>query len=178
MLLGQIVDTNSTYLAERLAEIGVDCLFQTRVGDNIDRIAGVLETALDRCDAVITCGGLGPTQDDIMREAIAQGMGTEVVRDPHALELVRAMFARRNRAMSPSNERQGDVPLGASIIEQRLGTAPGLICPVGEKVIYSVPGVPDELREMMMRAIVPDLLRRSGSTAVIMSRIITTWGLG
>jgi nicotinamide-nucleotide amidase len=178
LLLGQIVDTNSTYIAGELAAAGIDCLFQTRVGDNLDRITEAFRLALTRADAVIVCGGLGPTQDDITREAIAKTMGVDLVRDPAALRKVQEVFASRNRTMSPSNERQADVPVGATIIEQVLGTAPGLICPIGEKVIYAMPGVPHEMHEMLARAVIPDLERRAGMPAVIRSRVLRTTGLG
>jgi nicotinamide-nucleotide amidase len=178
LLLGQIVDTNSTWIAEQLAASGIDCTMQVRVGDNIGRIAEVLADSLDRADAVIVCGGLGPTQDDVTREAIAEVMGVGLVEDSSAMALVEQAFAQRSRVMSPSNRRQGFVPDGARIIEQRLGTAPGLICPVGEKVIYALPGVPDELEEMTTRAVLPDLSARRGEDAVIASRVIKTWGLG
>jgi nicotinamide-nucleotide amidase len=176
LLLGQIVDTNSSWMGDRLALAGIDSHFQTKVGDNHDRIVSALRIALDRSDAVICCGGLGPTQDDITRAAIAEVMGVELVRDEAIVDVIRAMFERRGREMPESNALQADVPEGASIIEQKRGTAPGLICPVGDKVIYAVPGVPYEMTEMMERAIVPDLQRRSGSTAVIVSRTLRTWG--
>lgn len=178
LLLGQIVDTNSAWLAQELASTGIDCEFQTRVGDNVARIADVLRVALERADAVICGGGLGPTQDDVTREAIATVMGVEIVDDREALALVELAFAARNRPMSPSNRRQGQVPKGARIIPQRLGTAPGLICEVGSKVIYALPGVPDELREMTRRVVLTDLAARSSERAVIASRILRTWGLG
>ena len=178
LLLGQIVDTNSTWIAEQLAAAGVDCTQQVRVGDNVERIAGVLDDALGRADAVIVCGGLGPTQDDVTREAIATVMGVPLVENQRAMALVEQAFACRSRVMSPSNRRQGFVPVGARIIEQRLGSAPGLICPVGDKVIYALPGVPDELEEMTIRVVLPDLSSRSGEHAVIASRVIKTWGIG
>jgi nicotinamide-nucleotide amidase len=178
LLLGQIVDTNSTRIAEDLAAAGVDCTLQVRVGDNVERIAEVLQASLGRADAVIVCGGLGPTQDDLTREAIALVMGVGLVEDARAMELLEQAFAQRHRVMSPNNRRQGFVPVGARIIEQRLGTAPGLICPVGAKVIYALPGVPDELEEMMSRAVLPDLSSRRDDDAVIASRIVKTWGIG
>ena len=178
LLLGQIVDTNSTYIGEELAAAGIDCYFQTRVGDNLDRIVSALEVALSRADAVVVCGGLGPTQDDITREAIAKVMGTPLEQDEEALAILTEVFASRNRTMSPSNLRQADVPLGARIIPQVQGTAPGLICPVGEQVVYALPGVPHEMREMVQRAVLPDLQARSGEPAVIASRTLRTWGLG
>ena len=178
LLLGQIVDTNSAWIAEQLALAGIDCTLQTRVGDNVERIASVLDEAVLRADAVICSGGLGPTQDDVTREAIAAVMGVPVEEDPEAMALLEAAFAERARPMSPSNRRQGEVPKGARLITQRLGTAPGLICEVGEKVIYALPGVPDELKEMMHRAVLPDLAARSGDKAVIASRVVKSWGLG
>ena len=177
LLLGQIVDTNSSWLGEQLALAGIDAHFQTKVGDNLDRMVLALRTALARSDAVIVTGGLGPTQDDITREAIAVVMNVELRRDPEIVERIRAMFSSRNREMPENNERQADVPHGASVIPQVRGTAPGLICPVGHKVVYAVPGVPHEMKEMVERAIIPDLQVRAGTTATIVSRTLRTWGL-
>jgi nicotinamide-nucleotide amidase len=177
LLLGQIVDTNSAWIGEALATAGIDSHLQTKVGDNLDRIVLALRTALARSDAVICCGGLGPTQDDITREAIAVVMGVALSRDSAMVSSIREIFAARGREMVPSNERQADRPAGASFIPQTRGTAPGLICPVGHKVIYAVPGVPYEMEEMVTRAVVPDLVVRSGSSATIQSRVLRTWGL-
>jgi nicotinamide-nucleotide amidase len=176
LLLGQIVDTNSSWMGEQLAIIGVEHLRQTKVGDNLGRIVEVLEEALSRADAVIVCGGLGPTQDDITREAIAAVMGVELVRHPEVADVIRELFSSRGRTMPDNNLRQADVPEGASIIEQRIGTAPGLICPVGDKVIYAVPGVPYEMQEMLQRSVLPDLAARAGQRQVIASRVLRTWG--
>ncbi|MGD0594534.1 MAG: competence/damage-inducible protein A [Acidimicrobiales bacterium] len=177
LLLGQIVDTNSAYIAEQLAASGLDCHFQTSVGDNLSRIVLALRTALARSEAVIVCGGLGPTQDDITREAIAEVMNVPLRRDPAVLERIRAMFASRRREMPANNGRQADVPEGATLIPQTMGTAPGLICPVGLKVVYAMPGVPYEMHEMLERAVLPDLRARAGETAVIASRTLRTWGM-
>ena len=186
LLLGQIVDTNSSWIGERLAASGLNSHFQTKVGDNHDRIVSALRIALNRSDAVICCGGLGPTQDDITREAIAEVMEVALVRDPAIVAVITQLFASRNREMAKNNERQADVPVGASIIVQTKGTAPGLVCPVSwpdgnggviEKVIYAVPGVPFEMMDMMDRVIVDDLVRRSGEVAVIASRTLRTWGI-
>jgi nicotinamide-nucleotide amidase len=176
LLLGQIVDTNSSWLGEQLALSGIEHLRQTKVGDNLGRIVDALTDALARADAVIVCGGLGPTQDDITREAIAAVMGVELVRDPAIAEVIRRLFESRGRVMADNNLRQADVPVGATAIEQRTGTAPGLICPVGEKVIYAVPGVPYEMKEMVERAVLPDLTERAGHRQVIVSRVLRTWG--
>ena len=177
LLLGQIVDTNSEWIGEQLAIAGVDSHFQVKVGDNLRRIVLALRESLARSDAVIACGGLGPTQDDITREAIAEVLNVPLRRDPALVDRVRTMFQARGRQMSDNNLRQADVPEGATIIPQVRGTAPGLICPVGHKVIYAVPGVPHEMEEMVLRAVLPDLQARSGATATIRSRTLRTWGL-
>jgi nicotinamide-nucleotide amidase len=177
LLLGQVVDTNSAYIGDQLALAGIDCHFHTKVGDNHGRIVSALKIALDRSEAVIVCGGLGPTSDDISREAIAEVMGVELVRNEAMVERIRKLFEARRREMAASNARQADLPEGATFIPQERGTAPGLICPVGEdKVVYAIPGVPMEMEEMLDRAVIPDLRRRSGSSAVILSRMIRTWG--
>lgn len=177
LLLGQIVDSNSSWIGEQLALAGIDCHFQVKVGDNAERIAFCLRQALDRADAVICCGGLGPTQDDITRDVIADVMGVALHRDEAIVDRIRAMFEARGREMTDNNKRQADVPEGASVIAEMPGTAPGLVCPIGDKVIYAVPGVPYEMHEMMEGTILPDLRRRSGETAVIRSRVLKTWGM-
>lgn len=176
LLLGQIVDTNSSWIGEQLAAHGISSHVQVKVGDNIGRITDQLRRRLDEADAVIMCGGLGPTHDDLTREAIAQVMGVELLHDDDVAEAIVQMFASRGRRMAANNLRQALVPRGATVIAQKRGTAPGLICPVGDKVVYAVPGVPHEMHEMMTRAILPDLVRRSGRTSVIRSRVLRTWG--
>lgn len=176
LLLGQIVDTNSSWMGEHLALAGIDSHFQTKVGDNLERIVSSIRLGLDRSHAVILCGGLGPTQDDITREAIADIMGVELVRHPEIGDHIRAMFAARGRDMPDNNLRQADVPEGATVISQMPGTAPGLVCPVSGKVVYAVPGVPHEMREMLTGTVIPDLQKRAGLTAVIKSRVLRTWG--
>ena len=154
--------------------------FHQAVGDNHDRIALALRTALARSDGVIVCGGLGPTQDDITREAIAEVMNVPLVRDQAIVDVIAGFFEARGRAMTENNARQADVPQGATIIPQVAGTAPGLICPVGNKVVYAVPGVPYEMAEMFERAILPDLRARMAEageeSGVIASRVLRTWG--
>ncbi|HET6794154.1 MAG TPA: competence/damage-inducible protein A [Acidimicrobiales bacterium] len=177
LLLGQINDTNSSWIGQRLAAAGIDTHFQAKVGDNHARIVLALRTALARSDAVITCGGLGPTQDDITREAIATVMNVALERDPAIEERIAELFRARGREMAPSNARQADVPKGATVIPQTRGTAPGLICPVGNKVVYALPGVPYEMTDMIERAVIPDLQSRSPERAVILSRVVRTWGM-
>jgi nicotinamide-nucleotide amidase len=177
LLLGQIVDTNSSWLGEQLAAAGIDSHFQVKVGDNLARIVQAIRIALSRSDAVVVCGGLGPTQDDITREAIAEVMNVPLERDEAIVDVIRSMFEARGRAMSENNARQADVPRGATVIPQTRGTAPGLVCPVGKKVVYAVPGVPYEMQDMWERAVLPDLQERAGTQATIVSRVLRTWGL-
>ena len=181
LLLGQITDTNSQWIGEQLAAVGVDSLMQVKVGDNLGRMESVLRSVLAAADAVIVCGGLGPTHDDLTREAIATVMGVELLPNAEIGEVIRQMFESRDRRMAENNLRQALVPEGATIIAQTRGTAPGLICPVmidgARKVIYAVPGVPHEMKDMVRRAVLPDLLARGGEdAAVILSRTLRTWG--
>jgi nicotinamide-nucleotide amidase len=179
LLLGQIVDTNSAWLGEQLALAGIDCHRTTTVGDNLDRIVEVLRGAIERSDAVIVCGGLGPTQDDLTRDAIAAALGVGLELDEAVVARIEAMFGSRGRRMPMNNLRQAEVPEGGiAITDPQPGTAPGLIVPVGEtgKVVYALPGVPHELKAIVEGAVLPDLRRRSGTTAVILSRTLRTWG--
>ncbi|CAB4559284.1 MAG: competence/damage-inducible protein A [Actinobacteria bacterium] len=180
LLLGQIVDTNSSWIGEQLAASGIDSLLQVKVGDNLARIETILRRVLADADAVIMCGGLGPTHDDLTREAISAVMGAELVHDESVAETIRQLFAARGRTMAANNLRQAQVPVGAELIRQTRGTAPGLICPVVvdgvEKVVYAVPGVPHEMKDMLERAVLPDLRRRNGDPSVIVSRTLRTWG--
>jgi len=185
LLLGQITDTNSSWIGEQLALAGIDSLFQTKVGDNLDRIVDTLELALSRSDAVICCGGLGPTQDDLTRTALAAVMGVPLVADEEMEEHIIGLFSGRGRSMPANNLRQAELPEGASFIAQMPGTAPGLICPLQrpgagattrDLVIYAVPGVPWEMKEMVLATVLPDLQLRAGITSVIRSRTLRTWG--
>lgn len=177
LLLGQVVDTNSAWIGEQLATAGIDCLYQAKVGDNLGRIVGAIRAALARSDAVICCGGLGPTRDDITREAIAEVLGVPLELDEEVAARISEMFSARGRTMPANNFRQAEVPRGATVIPQVRGTAPGLICRLGDRSIYAVPGVPHEMKEMVSRAVVPDLVSRSGQAATIFSRTLRTWGM-
>ncbi len=179
LLLGQIPDTNSQWLGERLTANGIASHYHQHVGDNHERIVSAFRVALSRSDAVIVCGGLGPTQDDITRAALAEVMGVTLVRHDEIIAKIRSFFDARGRTMSENNLLQADVPDGATIIEQVRGTAPGLMCPLGDQVMYAVPGVPYEMSDMFERAILPDLLARQralGQISVIVSRVLRTWG--
>ena len=146
---------------------GIDTCEHRKVGDNLDRMVQCLRELLDRADAVIVCGGLGPTPDDVTREAIAEVMGVELERREELIEHIRAIFGGRGRPFPENNLRQADVPKGGDVIPNPIGTAPGLRCEVDaangvKKVVYAVPGVPYEMTDMVTQHVLPDLLERSG----------------
>jgi len=177
LLLGQIVDTNSAWIGEQLAASGIDSYEHRAIGDNQARIVAALHDLFSRSDAVLVCGGLGPTQDDLTRDAIAELMGVPLVRHDELAEAIAQMFRARVRDMPQNNLRQADIPEGGEAIANPIGTAPGLMCELpGGKVVYAVPGVPYEMKQMVTDHVIPDLLRRSGEAAAIVSTSLKTWG--
>jgi nicotinamide-nucleotide amidase len=177
LLLGQIVDTNGAWIGEQLAASGIDSYEHRVIGDNQTRIVAALRDLLSRSEAVLVCGGLGPTQDDLTRDAIAEVMGVPLVRHMELAEQIASMFRARLRDMPQNNLRQADVPEGGDAIPNPIGTAPGLCCEMPNGgVVYAVPGVPYEMQQMVTDYVIPDLLRRAGSAAVIVSRSLKTWG--
>ena len=176
LLLGQIVDTNSSWIGEHLAMAGIDTMEHRKVGDNLPRMITALSEMLEKADSVIVCGGLGPTQDDVTREAIAAVMGVELERREELVEQISAMFGSRMRDMPLNNLRQAEIPVGAEAIPNPIGTAPGVRAPIGDTVIYAVPGVPYEMHRMVKEQVLPDLLERSGEQSAIVSRSLKTWG--
>ena len=176
LLLGQIVDTNSSWIGEQLALVGLNSHFQTKVGDNLGRIVDTLSRALERSDAVIVCGGLGPTQDDLTREALAELAGEQLDEDETMIDTITAMFGERGRRMPMNNLNQARKPASAEFIPVQPGTAPGLVLPLQKGVVYAVPGVPWEMKEMLSGYVLSDLSRRSGDPAAIASRTLRTWG--
>lgn len=176
LLLGQIVDTNSSWIGEHLAMAGIDTMEHRKVGDNLPRMIAALSEMLEKADSVIVCGGLGPTQDDVTREAIAAVMGVELERREELVEQISAMFGSRMRDMPLNNLRQAEIPVGAEAIPNPIGTAPGVRAPMGDRVIYAVPGVPYEMHRMVNEQVLPDLLARSGEQSAIVSRSLKTWG--
>jgi nicotinamide-nucleotide amidase len=178
LLLGQIANTNAQWIGQRLAEIGVDVLHHQVVGDNAGRIADVLRLACSRADAVLVTGGLGPTEDDITRDVLAELMGAPMARVPAIEAYLRDRFAGFGSGEMPANNlRQADVPIGARFIMPERGTAPGLIAEVDGAVVYAMPGVPAEMVEMMDSTILPELRARVG-TAVVRSHTLRCTGIG
>jgi nicotinamide-nucleotide amidase len=178
LLLGQIANTNARWMSESLAAIGADVLHHQVVGDNLDRIVEAMRLSAGRADVVIVTGGLGPTQDDITRDALAVVMDAPMVRHPELEDLLREKFRSFGRREMPeSNLRQADVPEGARYLTPSRGTAPGLVADLpGGTRIYAVPGVPEEMVEMMEGTILPELA--SEGAAVVRSRVLRCAGIG
>lgn len=171
LLLGEIDDTNATYLARKLREIGVDLYYRTTVGDNERRIAEVIDNALDRVDVVITTGGLGPTVDDVTREGIARATGRPLQFSQALLDQIADRFRRFDVRMSENNRRQAYIPQGAIPIENPVGTAPVFILETERGIIMTLPGVPREMKYLMENNMLPWLAARVESPAVITSMI-------
>lgn len=178
LLLGQIDDTNATYLARQLRDLGIDLFFRSTVGDNEQRIAQVLDHALTRADVVIVTGGLGPTVDDVTREAVARLTGRPLVLHPELLAQIEAFFARFGTKMGDNNRRQAYLPEGCIPIENPVGTAPGFIIEDARGTIISLPGVPREMRYLMEHTVVPYLQRRMGRQEVLLTRVLRTVAVG
>jgi nicotinamide-nucleotide amidase len=180
LLLGEIVDTNATKLAKMLREIGLDLYYKTTVGDNVARITAVLNLALDRSPVVITSGGLGPTVDDMTRQAVANATGRKLVYSEELERQVAARFRSFGRAMADNNKRQAYIPEGALPLPNPVGTAP---CFLSEDVrgrgfIVSLPGVPRELEYMMTNTVIPLLVECMGGTKTIKTRVLRTCAVG
>ena len=178
LLLGQIDDTNATYLARQLRDLGIDLFFRTTVGDNELRIADALNLALSRADLAITTGGLGPTVDDVTREAVARATGRPLVLHPDLLAQIEAFFARFGSRMTDNNRRQACLPEGCIPIENPVGTAPAFIVENEKGTIITLPGVPHEMRYLMENAVVPYLQKRLGRLEAIVTRVLRTVAIG
>src|SRR5437899_12306354 len=160
LLLGQIVDTNSAWMAQRLTALGVNLYFKSVVGDNPGRMKEVISRALKRADIVITSGGLGPTQDDLTREIVAEVTGRKLILDDNLLEQVEHRFRSRGLIMTPNNERQAYIPEGAIPVENPHGTAPSFVVEDPRGVIFVLPGVPFELKWLFDNELAPYLRRK------------------
>jgi nicotinamide-nucleotide amidase len=178
LLLGQIVDTNATVIARHLAAIGLDLYYKTTVGDNLGRLTAVLRHALERSQLVITTGGIGPTADDVTREAIAAATGRELEFSDRLMAQIEAFFAARGFTLSPSNRRQAFIPRGAIPVENPVGTAPAFIVEVGERCVISLPGVPREMEYLLVHRVLPYLRERYGLRGGIRLRVLKVVGLG
>lgn len=178
LLLGEIVDTNSAWIAQRLTTIGLNLYYKYTVGDNLQRITQTLEQSFGRSDVVVTTGGLGPTVDDLTREAVAAATSRELILDEQLLEEIQAFFAQRRHTMSENNRRQAYVPKGARIIHNPVGTAPAFAVEQNDHLIISLPGVPHEMEYLMEKEVLPYLRERYNLKGVIRSHFLHTCGIG
>ncbi|MGH2755502.1 MAG: competence/damage-inducible protein A [Actinomycetota bacterium] len=176
LLLGQIANTNAQIISQSLASIGVDVHRHVAVGDNIVRMVEAFEEAMERADATIITGGLGPTPDDITREAVAELTGRPLIRDDRLVETIEGIFTSLGRAMPEDNLRQAERPEGSTSIDPE-GTAPGFFLEHDEHLLFALPGVPWEMKAMLAKTVLPELKRRAGD-ATIVSREVLVIGLG
>jgi len=178
LLLGQIVDSNSAFIGRRLAENGVNLFYKTVVGDNRERMEAIIGRALERADAVITTGGIGPTQDDLTREAVAAVTGRSVVVDPESLRELEKRFRRRGFILTKNNERQATIPEGARVIRNPHGTAPAFAVEDPRGVIVCLPGVPFEMKWLIDNEVLPYLREKFALSEVIHYRVLKVSDLG
>ncbi|OPX22074.1 MAG: competence/damage-inducible protein A [Planctomycetales bacterium 4484_123] len=171
---GAVVDTNSAYLAARLGELGIETVRHETVGDDVPALIEAISRAAAQAELVIITGGLGPTPDDLTRQALASALGTKLVEDPRQARRIEEFFSRRGRQMKPSNRAQALVPRGAEAIDNDCGTAPGLTATVGKARLFVLPGPPHEMRQMFTLRVLPEL---SAETALA-TRLVHTFGAG
>jgi nicotinamide-nucleotide amidase len=179
ILLGEIVDTNSVYIAKLLRDIGLNLYYMTSVGDNEGRIADVIRVALSRAQVVITCGGLGPTVDDMTRQAVAAATDRGLKFHQDLLDKIAERFAGFRAQMTENNRRQAYLPDPAIVIQNPVGTAPSFIVEHQDRIVISLPGVPREMKYLMTEAVVPYLRERfTLGTGIIKARVLRTAGIG
>ena len=176
LLMGQIANTDAQSISRRLSELGITIYRQVTVGDNPARVKEAIRQALTRCDIVITTGGLGPTEDDLTKEMVAEVLNREMALDEESLNRITAYMQRIGREMTRNNLKQAMFPDGAIIMPNQCGTAPGCIVTEGEKTVAVLPGPPHELKDMFDRELAPYLAKRSG--VVIESRFLHEFGIG
>src|SRR5262249_47074828 len=173
-----LVDTNSIFITKLLRERGLNVMYKSTVGDNLARIAEVFRIALARVDVIIATGGLGPTVDDMTRQGIADAVGVQLEFRQELMDGIEEKFARFGVRMTANNRVQAYVPQGAHALENQVGTAPAFVVEHEGKVIYSLPGVPREMRYLMEHAVVPHMRERFGITGVLKTRVLRTAGIG
>lgn len=179
LLLGQILNTNAQLLQQELSALGIDLYYQITVGDNLQRCAAAIKQATGRADLVIIGGGLGPTEDDISREALAEALQLELIQEPTALTVVRRFFAQRGIPVSENNLKQALVPTGGMVVDNPVGTAPGIILEREGKTYILVPGPPHEFIMMVREKIIPFLRGKlAGRVGLIKSRVLKFCGIG
>jgi len=176
LLMGQIINTNAQFIAQRLASAGVNCYFQTVVGDNPARLSDTLSLALSRADMVIVTGGLGPTGDDLTKETLTALFNKELRYDEESLSVLKDHFSKTGREMTPNNLKQAMFPIGSVILKNDNGTAPGCILEENGKVIALLPGPPREMQPMFEEQLLPYIAKKEGS--MLYSRVVRIFGVG
>ena len=178
VLTGKIVNTNFSYMTQKLEDVGLSVRWETTVGDDRESLLQAFQLAAQRADAVIVNGGLGPTVDDLSQEVAAQAAGVELVLNEEWLARMEAFFQRRSRVMPPNNRKQAMLPVTADVIDNPIGTACGFALDIGKARFFFTPGVPRELRRMLEEQIIPLLLARSGLQTAIYLKRFHSYGLG
>lgn len=177
ILLGEITDTNSVYIARKLRDVGVNVFYMTSVGDNQTRIANAIRLAMSRSDVVITCGGLGPTVDDMTRQAVAEATERGLIFQQHLLDQISSRFNNFRVQMTENNRRQAFIPAAAIIIENPVGTAPSFAVEYNNSIVISLPGVPREMQYLLKERVIP-FLREKYDLGIIKARVLKTAGIG
>src|SRR5919198_799309 len=178
VLTGKIVNTNFSYMSQKLEDVGLSVQWETTVGDNRAELLHAFQLAGQRADAVIVNGGLGPTVDDLSQEVAAQAAGVELVLHEGWLARMEEFFRRRSRVMPPNNRKQAMLPATAEMIDNPIGTACGFALDIGRARFFFTPGVPRELRRMLEEQIIPRLLAKSGLQTAIYLKRFHSYGLG
>jgi nicotinamide-nucleotide amidase len=178
VLTGKIVNTNFSYMSQRLEDVGLSVRWETTVGDDRESLLRAFQLAAERADAVIVNGGLGPTVDDLSQEVAAQAAGVELTLNEEWLARMEDFFRRRSRVMPPNNTKQAMLPVTAEVIDNPIGTACGFALDIGKARFFFTPGVPRELKRMLEEQVIPRLLARSGLQAVIQLKRFHSYGLG
>src|SRR5262245_50560165 len=178
VLTGKIVNTNFSYISQKLEDVGLSARCETTVGDDRESLLRAFQLAGERADAVIVNGGLGPTIDDLSQEIAAQAAGVELVLNEEWLTRMEDFFRRRSRTMPPNNRKQAMLPSTAEILDNPIGTACGFALDIGKARFFFTPGVPRELRRMLEEQIIPRLLAKSGMQTAIHLKRFHSYGLG
>ncbi len=178
VLTGKIVNTNFSYMSQKLEDVGLSVRWETTVGDDRESLRRAFQLAAERADAVIVNGGLGPTVDDLSQEVAAQAAGVDLVLNEEWLTRMEEFFRRRSRTMPPNNRKQAMLPVTAEVIDNPIGTACGFALDIGKARFFFTPGVPRELRRMLEEQVIPRLLARSGLQPVILLKRFHSYGLG
>lgn len=178
ILLGEIVDTNAAWIAQQLRDAGVNLYYKTTVGDNLARVTDVISLCMSRSELIIVSGGIGPTKDDITRQAIADATDSPLLMHAGALETLKARFARFGSQMTENNLQQAMIPTGATLIENPVGTAPGFIVETEHSTVIALPGVPREMKHLMTETVLPYVRARLNNEGIIRRRVLRTVGIG